>query len=385
MSNSFLRAPAVQRSEGVASQVTVLLNGLVSRLVALMRKPYRTLRSYRHSQMASLPNELLLIIISHFTMTQLLRFRGVCGQIHQVVGASEMIIVRQLLQTQEFWLAGKLFGNTRPDTASYKHLFVLRRRCSVVNTSAKFISEYSLVECGEHERFVEADIRSCLLLLTHYLERHRLCLQAFVSDPNNEPYFEVPNKEIEILTLAEYKHESVYHLCGLHKWLMGLLEKRLGGETLTILDRQETEGAKYAELLALGGIEAIRDSILPETFTERCNKVEMHVQRACSVCDPGVRFPGLPMRTVDLALVLAPITPLLSHQTALSMCGMLPMDYDILERLFFCLPAEGSCILWQVDTVDGASDFNWRFVRIEVQRIASDLPLVTTRVCGRRR
>lgn len=213
------------------------------------------------------------------------------------------------------------------------------------------------MEYGEHERFVEADIRSCLLLLTHYLERHRLCLQAFVSDPNNEPYFKVPNKEIEILTLVEYKHESVYHLCGLHKWLMGLLEKRLGGETLTILDRQETEGAKYAELLALGGIEAIRDSILPETFTERCNKVEMHVQRACSVCDPGVRFPGLPMRTVDLALVLAPITPLLSHQTALSMCGMLPMDYDILESLFVCLPAEEPSILWQVDTVDGASDF----------------------------
>lgn len=236
---------------------------------------------------------------------------------------------------------------------SYKHLFSLKRRCSVVNTLAKFISDYSLMEYGEHERFVETDIRSRLLLLTHYLEHHRSCLQAFVSDPSNEPYFGVPNGEIENFTLANYKHESAYHLCGLHKWLMGLLERRLGGETLTILDREDTEGTKYAELLVLGGIEAIKDCIVPDTCTERVNNMEMHMQRACSV-----RLSELPTRTVDLALVLAPITPPLSHQTALNMCGIMPMDYDILENLFVCLPEEPST-LWQVDTSYADSDFKF--------------------------
>lgn len=62
------------------------------------------------------------------------------------------------------------------------------------------------------------------------------------------------------------------------------------GETLTVLDRDDSPEAKYAELLVLGSIEAIRDSILPDTLTERYNKMKTHMHRACSVSrvnDPG--------------------------------------------------------------------------------------------------
>lgn len=358
MSDSFLQAPEVLCGEEVASQVNTVTNGSVSKLLALMRLLYRTLTSHRHSPITSLPTELLLKVVSHFTMAQFLSFRGVCRCHHQIVGASEQKIACQLLKTPEFWLAGRLYGNTGPEFESYKHLFGLKRRCSVVATLAKFLSEYSLKQYGEDERFVETDIRSRLLLLTHYIEHHRSSLKAFVSDPNNTPFFGVPNEEIEVLTLANYNYESAYYLCGLHGWLMGLLEKRLEGETLTILD--EAPEANYAELLVLGGMEAIKDSIVPDTFTERYSKMEMHMQRACSVSqiqDTGyLRLPEPPTRTVDLALVLDPITPPLYHQTAIKMCGILPKDYDLLEELIVCLPDKPS-MLWKIDTRDAVSDF----------------------------
>lgn len=310
--------------------------------------------------MTSLPTELFLNIVSHFTMAQFLRFRGVCRLFHQTFDGSERIIVWQLLRTPEFWLAGRIFGNTGPEMESYKHLFGLKRRCSIVDTLAKFLSEYSLEEHGEDGQLVETEIRSPLLLLTHYLEHHRLSLKAFVSNPNNEPFLGVPNEEIEVLTLAKYNHEAAYLLCGLHKWLIRLLVKRLDGRALTKLDKAHALDVGYAELLVLGGIEAIRDSILPDTIAGRYDKVEAHMERACSdsrVNDTGyVSLQELPARTVDLALVLEPIMPPLNHQTAVSMCGILPKDYNILERLIIRLPDKPSS-LWQVDTRDAVSDF----------------------------
>lgn len=94
MSDLSLQAPAVQRDEGAASQVNVLINGLVSRLMVLMGQSYRTLTSHRHSPMTSLPSELVRGIISHLTMAELIRFRGVCRFFHEVFHYSEKILVR---------------------------------------------------------------------------------------------------------------------------------------------------------------------------------------------------------------------------------------------------------------------------------------------------
>lgn len=74
MSDLSLQAPAVQRDEGAASQVNVLING--------------------HSPMTSLPSELVRGIISHLTMAELIRFRGVCRFFHEVFHYSEKILVR---------------------------------------------------------------------------------------------------------------------------------------------------------------------------------------------------------------------------------------------------------------------------------------------------
>ena len=189
---------------------------------------------------------------------------------------------------------------------SRKHIFGLKRRCSVVDTLAKFLAEHSLEESREDEKCGELEVRSQLLVLTDHLERHRSYLEAFVSGPNDEPYLGVPDEEIEILTLASYKHETAYLLCGLHEWLMRLLEKHLEGEILTVLDRDDSPKAKYAELFVHGGIEAIRDSILPDIFTERYNKMERHIYRTCSVSRVNnlayVRLPKLPARTIVPAL-----------------------------------------------------------------------------------
>ncbi|CAF9935900.1 MAG: hypothetical protein ALECFALPRED_006631 [Alectoria fallacina] len=227
---------------------------------------------------------------------------------------------------------------------SYKHLFGLKRRCSIVDTLANFLSEYSLEEHGEDGQLVETEIRSPLLVLTHYLEHHRSSLKAFVSNLKNEPFLGVPNEEIEVLTLAKHNHEAAYLLCGLHKWLIRLLIKRLDGKALTRLDKAHALDVEYAELLVLGGIEAIRDSILPDTTAGRYDKVEAHMERACSdsrVNDTGyVSLQELPGKTVDLALVLEPITPPLNHQTAVSMCGILPKDYNNLDKLIIRLPDE---------------------------------------------
>ncbi|CAD6582176.1 MAG: hypothetical protein ASARMPREDX12_000861 [Alectoria sarmentosa] len=207
---------------------------------------------------------------------------------------------------------------------------------------------------------MDNSLRQRFDLLTHYLEHHRLSLKAFVSNPNNEPFLGVPNEEIEVLTLAKYNHEAAYLLCGLHKWLIRLLVKRLDEKALTKLDKAHALDEGYAELLVLGGIEAIRDSILPDTIARRYEKVEAHMERGCS--DSRVNATGyvslqeIPARTVDLALVLEPIMPPLNHQIAVSMCGILPNDYNILEKLIIRLPDKPSS-LWQVDTRGAVSDF----------------------------
>lgn len=211
---------------------------------------------------------------------------------------------------------------------SYKHLFGPKQCCSVFDTLAKFLS------CSS--------------------------LKAFVSDPNNKPYHGILNEEIEILTLANCNHEATYLLCGLHVWLMHLLEKRLEGEAVTILDEIDAPKAKYSELLVYGFIEAIRDSIRPNILTERYDKMETHMERACSVSRINrtghVRLPELPARTVDLALALDSLSPPLNYQTAVRMCGILPKDYEVLERLIVHLPDEPST-LWQVDMRDVVGDF----------------------------
>ncbi|CAF9936465.1 hypothetical protein IMSHALPRED_010772 [Imshaugia aleurites] len=289
-------------------------------------------------------------------MAQFLRFRGVCRYYHQIVVTDEKVIVRRLLKGSEFRLAGQLFGCTGPETENYKHLFGLKRRCSVVDTLAKFLSEYSLAKHGEDDQFVEIKTRPHLLLLTHCLERHRSYLRSFVSDPNNGPRLGVPNEEIEALTFANYNYKAAYLLSGLHSCLIRLLEERLEEHDCTLLD--ESPKGKYAELLVLGGIEFIRDSILPKTLTERQDNMEKHMERACSAINNtgSTRLSEPPTRTVDLALVLGPIMPRLHHQTAVVMCDLLPKDNDILQTLFVRLPKDPSA-LWQVDTHDAVHDF----------------------------
>lgn len=82
--------------------------------------------------------------------------------------------------------------------------------------------------------------------------------------------------------LANYNYKAAYFLCGLHSWLVQLLEKRLDEETLSMFGTDEIPCGKYVQLLVLGSIEAIRNFIIPDTLTERRIKVETQIERVCS-------------------------------------------------------------------------------------------------------
>ena len=164
-----------------------------------------------------------------------------------------------------------------------------------------------------------------------------------MAGPNDEPYLGVPDEEIENLTLANYKHETAYLLSGLHEWLMRLLEKRLEGKIITVLDKDDSPKAKYAELFVHGGIEAIRDSILPDILTERYNRMERHTYRACSVS-----------RVNDLAYVRLRNFP--QGQLIWHLYASIALPDEILEKRLVRLPMEPST-LWQVDLRDAVDDF----------------------------
>ena len=290
--------------------------------------------------MTSLPTEILLNITSHFSVAQFLRFRGVCRNFHQVVVTSERSFVRQLLQSSELQEVGKLFGNTGAESETYKHLFGLIRRCSIVDTLANFMSGYPLEDYLRVDQ-LKTKIQSQLLLLTHFLEHYLSSLNVFVFDPKNKNCLGVQNQNIRDLTVAKYDLHVVEILNKVHFWLFILLQKRLEGRSLTLFNEEDNEEdgppMPHAELILFGGIEAIKDCLLPDTLKDRI--MQMHTHMVCagsksSVDDIEHRLSELPARRVELALSLNPITPLLDRQTAANINGILPKDND----LFDCLP-----------------------------------------------
>ena len=290
----------------------------------------------------NLPVELLLEIISHFTMAEFLRFRSVCRFFFRIINYHEGAIARQLIGNPEFRRTNDLFRVREPEKRTYKHLFRVERRCSVVNTLANFLTEHHLEKYTKEQLFHEMDIRAFLLLLAHYLERHRCNLEAFVTNRNNNPRLGRPNEAIEDDTLAVYNHKAAYLLCGLHDWLMPVLETRLRGHRITLIGSFGTPRQQYAQLLILGGIEALKDSIVPDVFEVRNQNMSMHMERAWSGPFANntkhVHVPAIPRRVADLALVLDPVLPSLRYHTAIEMCRILPRAGRLLETLLVSMP-----------------------------------------------
>lgn len=317
-----------------------------------------------------LPVELQIEIVSNFAMGDLLNSR---------IAGPELLYLTMTAQTKTAWklqrdskmeFARRLWKDLVLNDRTYDHLFYLNRLCAIADKLARYLSDRYHNSVGEPEEYpciytntfsrkvMASKFRPYLILLAHFLEHHRLCLKDHVTDPR---YFANPRAAVEVQTLCKYNPEHAWNLRGLHQHLVPALHERLqlADPLATDLPYYRVEQT-YASLAVLGGLEALRDCIMPPTFGARIRHMRSHIRRSFSMppATDGshISLPRPPVRSNTLAHKLGPFKLSLTslptaHELAIQICDFPPEYRELVEIFALRNPKDARGRIFVVETL----------------------------------
>lgn len=299
--------------------------------------------------------EMQIMILCQMSLEDLLQFRLVCRAFNRIVNWNQSSVVMHFTRHGPLSKFAMLYRPLAPVPLELGVLFDLSHRWHVVDHIAVFLARFhliqfhhltppSLVEQPENAAIVNnmaRNMRPYLLMLYHFIEMYRAGLAQAVNA--HKTVADIPSEDlrcrVEAQILRQYNGHVIHRLCAMSNFLIKVIVRRLrpasyaGGleRLLRGWSRDPASEAQCMELLVIGSLETINQTVTLPGFPARIAAIERHLREFSSMPKPDRR----PSRTMS---VISRKNKSISDEPTSSNNIMRPLDLETVKKISCTLP-----------------------------------------------
>ncbi|KAF1808362.1 hypothetical protein P152DRAFT_374153, partial [Eremomyces bilateralis CBS 781.70] len=242
----------------------------------------------------SLPQELRIQILVNLSLDDILSLRRCSAAFNQLVKSCESPVVRHHVRNILTDLEVKLYPAPAPMEADLNYLLNLRHREIVVRKLAKQMCDFVAIDVLKRNnarrrkefepryRHMYSKMLPLLLILGQFFESFRKSVldRCFANSSPDKKFRLVPGTTVwdeQLAIMDQYKKQQLLDCYHMYGFILQVFERKLRPPRFNQLlnrflpgyNRRPASTKEIETTLILGGIDAVRQILLPRTYVER--------------------------------------------------------------------------------------------------------------------